>query len=326
MMKHYLYSQILCIAAAYVLDAIVGDPLWFPHPVRFMGSFINHYKKRFYDLSFSADRLRRRGLGLVISSVLFFGGITFLLLWLCFHLHPVLYYIINTILLCTCLAPTCMIRETRKIHTIVCSGDLAASRKQLSYIVGRDTTQLSMENVILATVETTAENTSDGTISPLLYMMLGGAPLAMMFKMASTMDSMVGYDNDAYHDFGRYPAKNDDLLNYIPSRLAALCLILAALLPGYSARNAWRIVKRDHANHLSPNCGYPEAASSGALGLRMGGTHVYFGKVVEKPYIGDDLHTPKPDDILRMNRLMYTACTIFLILGLGIMVLMGVWL
>ena len=185
-------------------------------------------------------------------------------------------------------------------------------------IVGRDTQELTAEGVIKAAVETVAENFSDGVAAPLCYMLVGGAPLALAYKAVNTMDSMVGYKNDRYLYFGRAAAKLDDAANLIPSRLAALCWIGGAFLTGQDGRNAWKIWRRDRHNHASPNSAQTEAACAGALGVQLAGPASYFGKVVEKPTIGDPGRNVEPEDITRANRMLYAAGGLAFAVGLGI--------
>ena len=180
--------------------------------------------------------------------------------------------------------------------------------------MGRDTAELSRSEVICATVETVAENLSDGVISPMLWLAVGGPVLGMAFKAVSTLDSMIGYLNEKYRDIGWCGARLDDAFNYIPARLTAALMCAGAFLVGLDGRRALRIVRRDHANHLSPNCGWPEAAAAGALGIRLGGAHRYFGELVEKPGIGDDRRAPEGADIWRICALMYAASGLMLAL------------
>ena len=196
--------------------------------------------------------------------------------------------------------------------------DLPAARKAVSRIVGRDTQNLTAEGVTKAAVETVAENASDGVIAPLLYMLIGGAPLALTYKAINTMDSMLGYKNEKYLYFGRAAAKLDDLANYIPSRLAALLWVAAAAFTGNDAKGAWRIWRRDRHNHASPNSAQTESACAGALGVQLAGPAYYFGEYYPKPTIGDALRPIEPQDILRANRMMYVASGFALAWGAAI--------
>jgi len=187
-----------------------------------------------------------------------------------------------------------------------------AGRRQVARIVGRDTQSLSKEEIIKATIETVAENTTDGVISPLFYAAIGGPILLWGFKAASTLDSMVGYLDEKYRDIGWSSAKLDDVFNYIPARITAVLMCVSAFLTGLDGQNAWRIVKRDHANHKSPNCAWSESAAAGALHIQLGGTHDYFGKPIEKPTIGDADRTPSAADIHNANKLLYATSAMML--------------
>ena len=198
------------------------------------------------------------------------------------------------------------------------NGDIDGARKAVSMIVGRDTAALDDSGITRAAVETIAENTADGVIAPLLYMLFGGAPLALMYKSVNTMDSMVGYKNDKYLYFGRAAARFDDVLNFIPARITAVLMLLASLLPGFDTGGALRIYRRDRRNHKSPNSAHSEAVCAGALRIRLGGSAHYFGKAQEKPTIGDDIRLIEYKDIKRANRLMTAASLIALALSVSI--------
>ena len=205
-------------------------------------------------------------------------------------------------------------------HALTC-GTLAEARQAVGRIVGRDTGALTQAGVTRAAVETVAENFSDGVVAPMVFMLLGGAPLALCYKAVNTMDSMVGYKNERYLNFGRGAAKLDDLANYLPSRLAALVLVVTAFLMGEDGKNAYRIWLRDRRKHASPNSAQTEAAMAGALGVRLAGPASYFGKPVEKPWIGEELGEAHPQDILRANRLMLAGSTLCLLVLAGIRIL-----
>ena len=296
-------DSLLALTAGYLLDLLLGDPEWLDHPVRIIGKYI----------SFAEARLRRRGgnlrksaVWLTASTVLLTMASAGLFLFL-LSLGGRVPLLIGRALLCWMgLAVRSMAKESRDVCRALDNG-VEAGRRQVSRIVGRDTARLSEAEIIQAAVETVAENTTDGVIAPLLYAALGGPVLMWGFKAASTLDSMVGYLDEKYRDIGWSSARLDDLLNWIPARLTALLMICAAALTGLDARNALRIVWRDHANHKSPNCAWSEAAAAGALHIRLGGTHDYFGKPIEKPTIGDADRMPQRQDILRANRLLYGA-------------------
>ncbi|HEY5976061.1 MAG TPA: adenosylcobinamide-phosphate synthase CbiB, partial [Geobacteraceae bacterium] len=229
------------------------------------------------------------------------------LLALAARLHPVAGTVAAVLLGWTCLAARSLHRESGLVAAALGRGDLAAARQSLSYIVGRDTAQLEEPEVWRGAVETVAENSSDGVIAPLFCLMLGGPVLALAYKAANTLDSMVGYKNDRYLKFGWASARFDDLLNLVPARLTGLLMVLAASLSGLSLPGAWRIMRRDGRNHSSPNSGIPEAAAAGALGVQLGGASVYFGTTVVKPTIGEPLRSLDRRAWQGAVRLMYGA-------------------
>ena len=225
-------------------------------------------------------------------------------------LHPLAGLAVQMFWCAQALAAKGLVQESRNVYKELQKQDLPAARKAVARIVGRDTQNLTAEGVTKAAVETVAENASDGVIAPLLYMLLGGAPLALCYKAVNTMDSMVGYKNERYLYFGRAAAKLDDAANYLPARMAALLLAGAAALTGQDARGALRIWRRDRRSHASPNSAQTEAVMAGALGVQLAGPASYFGKLYEKPTIGDALRPVEPGDILRANRMLYAAGTL----------------
>ena len=264
---------------------------------------------------------RFAGLLLVVLTLLCCGVPIALVLWLAWRIHPILYAAVGSFLCWQCLAARSLRDESDLVRVPLTEGDLPKAREMVGRIVGRDTDALDEAGVTRAAVETVAENTSDGVIAPIFYIALGGPLGGCLYKAANTMDSMVGYKNDRYIDFGRCAALFDDVVNYIPARLAALELVLAAYLTGMDGKNAWRIWKRDRRNHASPNSAQTESAVAGALGLRLAGDAVYFGKLHKKPYIGDDLRPIEPEDIRRSHRLMFAATGEMLVLALVFMLL-----
>ena len=219
------------------------------------------------------------------------------------------------------LAAKCLKTESMKVYTCLKENDLVKARRAVSMIVGRDTAVLDAEGVAKAAIETVAENTSDGVIAPMLYTALGGPVLGFAYKAVNTMDSMVGYKNDKYMYFGRAAAKLDDVVNYIPSRISAGLMILSAFAGGgaYSGKRAWMIYRRDRRKHASPNSAQTESVCAGALGIRLAGNASYFGKIVEKPYIGDPVRKVSFEDIRRANDLMYRTAILCELLCLGCM-------
>lgn len=295
-------------AAGFLLDLMLGDPEWFPHPVVMMGRVIVRLEKVLRG-SFSDTPEGRRRAGMVLAAVLPAGTffIALLIIKIAGFIHPSLGYTAAGIWCWQALAMCCLKKESENVRRKLVSGTLAEARKAVGRIVGRDTAELGDAGVTRAAVETVAENFSDGEIAPLFYMLIGGAPLALAYKAVNTMDSMVGYKNEDYIDFGRAAAKLDDAANFLPSRLAAILLIAAAPLVGLDGKNAFRIWRRDRRKHASPNSAQTEAAMAGALHVQLAGPASYFGERAEKPYIGDPDRPIEPEDIRRANRLMYAA-------------------
>ena len=307
--------NIAAMLVGFVLDLIIGDPEGWPHPVIWIGRYI----------SFLEKKLRRRGGNLRASAVLLTASTVLLSMAVCAAVLFVLALLGKPTLftgMCIIswwtLSCKCLAKEGKGVAQALAIS-LEKGRKQVGRIVGRDTSCLSEGEIIKATVETIAENTTDGVIAPMLYLILGGPVLAMGFKAASTLDSMVGYLDEKYRDIGWSSAKLDDLLNWVPARITGALMCISAFLCRLDGRNALRIMKRDHGNHLSPNCAWSEAAAAGALHVQLGGTHMYFGKPIEKPAIGDDDFPIAIADIRKACRLMYLSAGILasfaLILG-----------
>lgn len=299
------------VLGGFVLDAIFGDPAWLPHPVVLMGKAITALEKRLRTQFPKTPQGELCG-GAVLAAILPVGTflITALVCRLAAALHPLAELAVQMFWCAQALAARGLVQESRNVYKELQKQDLPAARKAVARIVGRDTQNLTAEGVTKAAVETVAENASDGVIAPLLYMLLGGAPLALCYKAVNTMDSMVGYKNERYLYFGRAAAKLDDAANYLPARMAALLLAGAAALTGQDARGALRIWRRDRRSHASPNSAQTEAVMAGALGVQLAGPASYFGKLYEKPTIGDALRPVEPGDILRANRMLYAAGTL----------------
>ena len=301
---------IAALIAGYLLDLALGDPEWLYHPVRLIGRLISLTEK---SLRKRGGDLRRSAVILTAVTVLAAMAAAALILWLLGLWGSVPLFIGAALMDWMGIAVTSMAKEARGVGKALEKG-LPEARKQVARIVGRDTGNLNGEEIIKATVETVAENTTDGVISPLFWALLGGPVLLWGFKAASTLDSMVGYMDEKYRDIGWSSARLDDVMNYIPARLTAMLMVCAAFLTGMDGKNAFRIVKRDHAKHSSPNCAWSEAAAAGAMHIRLGGTHEYFGKPVEKPFIGDDDRPAEREDIRRANRLLYVTSGLMMII------------
>ncbi|KPI46427.1 adenosylcobinamide-phosphate synthase CbiB [Clostridioides difficile] len=298
--------NILSIYIGYVADLIVGDPYSFPHPVRFIGKLINFTQGIIRKVFKSDKQLKFGGFILWFITV----GITYLITYAIlklFSFNGLLSVVVNGFIIYTTLATKCLKDEALKIYNVLKTGDIEKSRTQLSYIVGRDTTTLSESEIIRATVETVAENTVDGIIAPMFYAFIGGAPLAMVYKAINTLDSTVGYKNEKYKDIGFASAKIDDVANYIPARISVVLMTIGSFFLRYNYRNCFKISIRDRKNHKSPNCAFSEGAVSGALGIQLGGTNVYFGEKVYKPTIGDKLREIDKEDIIKTNKIMYAS-------------------
>ena len=297
--------HIIAFLIGYILDLIVGDPMNFPHPIRLIGTLIGKLDK-------ALNKRRARmleGVLLCIIVVLTTAFATTLVIVVSYKIHVALGIAVEAILTCYILAARSLQVESMKVYKKLKSGTLEEARYAVSMIVGRDTDVLDQEGVTKAAVETVAENTSDGVIAPMLYTALGGPILGFIYKAVNTMDSMVGYHNEKYEYFGKAAARLDDISNYIPSRLSAVFMILASYICGkdYSGREAVRIYKRDRNVTKSPNAGQTESVCAGALGIRLAGNAYYFGRLVEKPYIGDEGRSIEAEDIKRSCKLMYVT-------------------
>ena len=304
------------VLGGFVLDALFGDPAWLPHPVVYMGKAISKLEK------FLRPRLPKTPQGellggAIVAFCLPVGTflLTGLVCWGAARLHPLLGLAVQMFWCGQALAARGLVQESTNVYKELKKPDLPGARKAVSRIVGRDTAELTAEGVTKAAVETVAENASDGVIAPLLYMLIGGAPLALTYKAVNTMDSMLGYKNEKYLYFGRIPAKLDDAANYLPSRLAALLWVAAAAFTHNDAKGAWKIWRRDRRNHASPNSAQTESACAGALGVQLAGPAYYFGEYYAKPTIGDALRLIEPEDILRANQMMYVASSFALAWG-----------
>lgn len=308
----------------YILDLFLGDPIGWPHIIRFIGSLIGGFTNYFLKLADNNQDIeqihrqkRRLGFIMVILVILIPVLICSCIILLAYTLHSLFGIIIESVITYQCLAAKSLYTESMKVAKALEQDGVVAGRQAVAMIVGRDTKNLDEKGVIKAAVETVAENTSDGVIAPLLYLAIGGPILGIAYKAINTMDSMVGYKNDKYIDFGRTAAKLDDLVNFIPSRISALLMILSCVFLGrnYSFRGAIRIFKRDRFNHSSPNSAQTESVCAGALGLKLAGPASYFGKIVDKKYIGDAIHEITVEHIKRANVLMFSTeaiCVVFL--------------
>ncbi len=317
-----IYYSIASFIAGYILDLILGDPCWLPHPVRLIGKLISKLEilaRKYFKKT--PESLIAAGIVLVILVLAASSLIPFFLLYLLYRYVPWLGFITESIMCYQILAVKCLKVESMRVYRSLKKGDLKEARHNVSMIVGRDTDRLDEAGVLKAAVETVAENTSDGVIAPMIYLAMGGPVLGFFYKAVNTMDSMIGYKNEAYLYLGRAAAKLDDAVNYIPARISAVLMILACPFAGLNRKEAVRIYRRDRRSHSSPNSAQTEAVCAGALGLKLAGDAWYFGKLYKKPAIGEDTRPIEAEDIKRVNRLLYAASLLAMALFISLKLL-----
>ena len=305
------------ILLGFILDTIIGDPYKLPHPIRWIGSFISILEKLCRKIAKSNTMLMILGAILVFIVVFVSGGITLLVLKLA-SFNKYAYLIVSSVICYYMLAGKSLKTESMKVYKAFENNDTEGARKAVSMIVGRDTQSLTKEGIIKAAVETVAENSSDGVVAPLIYMLIFGPVGGGVYKAVNTMDSMIGYVEEKYFYIGKFAAKLDDVLNYIPARISGILVIISAFILRYDYKNAFMIFKRDRRKHASPNSAQTESAMAGALGVQLAGDATYFGVVHKKPYIGDKKREIENEDIKRANDIMYTMTIICLVVGLVI--------
>ena len=307
--------HLAAIIAGFILDLIFGDPHWLPHPICLIGNLIGFIERNLRPrLEPNKGALLLGGALMVIIVLVISFVVPMAILLAAGMVSPWLAFALETLMCYQIFATKCLRDESMKVYDALHKQDLADARVKLSWIVGRDTQNLDEEEITKGAVETVAENTADGIIAPMFYMFLGGVPLAFLYKGINTMDSMVGYKNDKFLYFGRCAAKLDDLANLLPARITGLVMIGAAFVLGLDGKNAWKIFWRDRYNHLSPNSAMTESVTAGALNIQLGGDHFYFGKLVHKDTIGDDIRPVCPEDIVKTNRLLYMTAVLCLVL------------
>lgn len=299
------------IILAVILDFILGDPYSFPHPVKLMGRIISLEDKVARRVAKTNKGLKFAGFIIVVINISLGFLIPFLLLK-AIKPYNILYNIVNVYLIYTCIAARSLHYEAMKVYKALNLG-IEEARIRLSYIVGRDTKNLSEEGIVRATVETVAENTSDGVIAPLFYITLLGAPGGLAYKFINTMDSMLGYMNEKYKDLGYFPAKLDDIFNFLPARITGLLMSLGSI-GRFNLVNGIKIMFRDRKNHKSPNAPYPEGAVAGLLGIQLGGSNYYHGKLVEKPTIGDKINPINKKHIKNSIEIMYRSQVLLVVI------------
>lgn len=309
----------LAVGLGFLLDLLIGDPHWLYHPIRLVGRLIEileRWLRGMFPKTHRGEFLA--GIGLLVLTTGITSGVAYGLLSLAGRIHPYLRFFLETVMCYQLLATKALRDETMKVYQALKRGDLEGARYAVSMVVGRDTAVLDEIGVTKAAVETVAENTSDGIIAPLLFMVIGGAPLGYFYKAVNTMDSMVGYKNERYLYFGRAAARFDDVLNYIPARLSAALMIGASAILRMDAAHAFQIYRRDHAHHSSPNSAHTEAVAAGALHIELAGNAYYFGKLYEKPTIGDADRPVEYEDIRRVNHLLYGTAILALVICLAV--------
>ena len=303
--------SLVALVMGYILDLIFGDPYWMPHPVRFIGNLISILEKvirRFMPKTKRGEYIG--GIILTVMVVSISMVIPLVIILMAKSINTYLALTVETFMCYQILATKSLKVESMKVYDELAKNDLPSARKAVSMIVGRDTKDLTFSGVAKAAVETVAENTSDGIIAPMIFIAIGGAPMGFFYKAINTLDSMVGYKNERYINFGRFAAKLDDVVNYLPARISAYEMILSSFFLRYDYKNAFKIYKRDRYNHASPNSAQTESVCAGALDIQLAGNAYYFGKLYEKPTIGDDIREINYDDIKKANRLLY--CTSFI--------------
>ena len=313
---------VIKIWIAYVLDLIFGDPQNIIHPVQIIGKMINIGEKSLLGKKYKSDRKYKFFAGMIlnITVISLTYGITYLI-----HRtseNSIIFTVAEIYLMYTVFSINSLAREGNRVYNILKEGNIERARKDLSYLVSRDTETMDEKMIIRSTMETISENTVDGIVAPMLYMFLGGLPLSMTYKAINTFDSMVGYKNEKYMDFGKFSAKLDDVANFIPARITGILIVIASMILGYDYKNSLKIFIRDRKNHSSPNSGHAEAGVAGALGVQFGGRVSYFGKEVDKPVIGDKIKDFELEDIKKNIKIMYAASflslVVFSVISVGI--------
>lgn len=320
--------HIFAFIAGFVLDLLIGDPHFIPHPVRLIGSLISFLDKRLNcDVGYNSSEKKlnlikyKRGMLLAFTVIFATFAISVIIIVAAYSINLYAGVIAEAVMTWQILATKCLRVESMRVYDALRTDGVDAGRRAVSMIVGRDTSVLDAAGVTRAAVETIAENTSDGVIAPMLYTAIGGPVLGFVYKAVNTMDSMLGYKNDKYMYFGRFAARLDDVVNFIPARISAYLMIAAAFIGGrqFDGKNAYRIFKRDRFNHASPNSAQTESVCAGALRVQLAGDAVYFGKLVKKKYIGDGLREIEYEDIKRANRLMYITAFLCELLSVAVM-------
>ena len=313
---------VIKIWIAYVLDLIFGDPQNIIHPVQVIGKMISSGEKYLLGKRHESDRKYKFFAGMILNITVI--SVTYAVTYLIYKSseNSIIFTVAEIYLMYTIFSINSLAREGNRVYNILKEGNIERARKDLSYLVSRDTGAMDEKMIIRSTMETISENTVDGIVAPMLYMFLGGLPLSITYKAINTFDSMVGYKNEKYMDFGKFSAKLDDVANFIPARITGILIVIASMILGYDYKNSLKIFIRDRKNHSSPNSGHAEAGVAGALGVQFGGRVSYFGKEVDKPVIGDKIKDFELEDIKKNIKIMYAASflslVMFSVISLGI--------
>ncbi|EDT76725.1 cobalamin biosynthesis protein [Clostridium butyricum] len=300
------------LTIGFILDLLIGDPNNPFHPVRGIGLLASKLETIFRKLL--KNSLKIAGLIVWMITIILTFAITYGIIFVCMKINKYLGIIVQGIIIYFCISAKGLVVEGYKVIKYLNEGNIEKSRKQLSYIVGRDTESLDSKGITRAVIETIAENMSDGVIAPILFAGIFGAAGSMAYKAVNTMDSMFGYKNEKYIKFGYFPAKLDDLFNYIPARVTGILIIISSFFLKRDYKNSFKIYKRDRYNHTSPNSAHPEAAMAGALDIQLGGANYYFGKIVEKPVIGDKIKDIEINDVKKTAEILYLSAVMGFIL------------
>jgi adenosylcobinamide-phosphate synthase len=318
-----MICSLFALLIGFGIDLLVGDPHGLPHPVVLIGKLISGLEKLLRRLlPKTAAGEKAAGAILCFLVLLISTAIPALLIRLCQQISPWLRLLVESLMCWQILATRALRDESMKVYRALESGNIERSRRAVSMIVGRDTSALDDAAVTRAAVETVAENSSDGVIAPMLFLALGGAAAGFFYKAVNTMDSMLGYTDPPYTNIGLVPAKTDDVMNFIPARIAALLMLAAGGILGLNVKNGWKIFRRDRRKHASPNSAQTESACAGLLGVRLAGDAYYHGVLHKKPYIGDPLREIEHEDIPRACRLLYATAFLALVLCLAIRLLL----
>jgi len=313
-------TLVIKIWIAYILDLVFGDPQNIIHPVQIIGKMISLGEKIL--LKEKSGSRYKFFAGIILN--IFVVSITYGLTCLIYKSSKTsgVFTLIEIYLMYTVFSVNSLAREGNRVYNILKEGDIEKARKDLSYLVSRDTETMDEKMIIRSTMETISENTVDGIVAPMFYMFLGGLPLAMTYKAINTLDSMIGYKNEKYMDFGKFSAKIDDVANFIPARITGFLIVVASMILRYNYKNSLKMFIRDRKNHSSPNSAHAEASVAGALGVQFGGRVSYFGKEVDKPVIGDKIKDFELEDIKKNIKIMYAASflslVVFSVISLGI--------